>query len=94
VSNLQISIQQYREGGKQKEEHRMNNDDTEQELMIRCSICDKQFREPKEKDLAVFKWSTDELSTVSYSFCMPCAEMVGDIIEAIASRREQKDNEE
>ena len=38
----------------------MNNDDTEQELMIRCSICDKQFREPKEKDLAIFKWSTDE----------------------------------
>ena len=27
----------------------MNNDDTEQELMIRCSICDKQFREAKEK---------------------------------------------
>ena len=75
----------------------MNNDDTEQELMIRCSICsicDKQFREAKEKDLAIFKWSTDEHSTVSYSFCKPCAEMVGDIVEAIASRREQKDNEE
>ena len=72
----------------------MNNDDTEQELMIRCSICDKQFREPREKDLAIFKWSTDEHSTVSYSFCKSCAEMVGDIVEAIASRREQKDNEE
>jgi hypothetical protein len=31
----------------------MNNDDTEQELMIRCSICDKQFREAKEKDLGI-----------------------------------------
>jgi len=46
----------------------MNNDDTEQELMIRCSICDKQFREPKEKDLAIFKWSTDEHSKYHTAF--------------------------
>jgi Pyruvate/2-oxoacid:ferredoxin oxidoreductase delta subunit len=72
----------------------MNDNNTDQERMISCSICKIQFLEPKEKDLAIFKWSTDEHSTVAYSFCKPCAEMVGDIIEAIASRREQKDNEE
>ena len=73
----------------------MNDDDTEQELMINCSICNRQFSEPKEKDMAVFRWSTgeDSDSVIAYNFCKPCAEMIGDIVEAIASRREQKDNE-
>jgi hypothetical protein len=33
----------------------MNNDDTEQELMIRCSICDKQFCEAKENRFGDFQ---------------------------------------
>jgi hypothetical protein len=45
-------------------------------------------------------WNTGPITKIKSgqalftSFCKPCAEMVGDIVEAIASRREQKDNEE